>query len=117
MKAVFIGFGQLEIDGRRYTEDVVVDHGTVTDRNKAASRPLKAAYGHTPLSEHENIPWDCATLIVGTGANGMLPIAPELVAAAHERGVKLVPVPTGQACALLSDADPRTTNAVLHLTC
>ena len=117
MNASFIRFGEIEIDGTRYTEDVVVDGGTIRNRDKNASRQLKAAYGHTPLSEHEDIPWDCTTLIVGTGANGRLPITEAVRALAEKRNVKLVDVPTDRACALLANADTASTNAILHLTC
>jgi hypothetical protein len=117
MNASFIRFGEIEIDGARYTEDVVVDHGQVRLRDKAASRQLKPAYGHTPLSEHEDIPWNCTTLIVGTGAHGRLPVTDAVRSIAEQRGVTLVTVTTDQACALLANADTASTNAILHLTC
>ncbi len=117
MQARFIRFGELEIDGRRYREDVVIENGTVRTREKSASRARKAQYGHTPLSEEESIPWSCKRLIVGTGANGRLPITPELHQAAERNGVELVAVPTEEACRLLNEADLREVNAVLHLTC
>ncbi|TVR29128.1 MAG: hypothetical protein EA404_15470 [Spirochaetaceae bacterium] len=117
MNARFVGFGTLEIDGQRFSEDVVVRGGSIEPRRKEASRALKARYGHTPLSEHEPIPWQCATLIVGTGADGRLPITDTFRSIAAERGVKIVAVPTEKACQLLNSADLSTTNAILHLTC
>ena len=117
MKATFISFGVLEIDGRRYERDVVIDRGRVAKRDKKASKPLRDKYGHTPLSLLEPIPWTCRRLIVGTGAEGALPIAPDVLAEARRRGVELVALPTDEACALLADADPATTNAILHVTC
>ena len=117
MQARYISFGAIEIDGQRYTEDVVIENGRVRDRDKAASRPLKGDFGHTPLSEHEPIPWNCSRLIVGTGANGRLPITAAVHALASDHGVELVAVPTDKACALLTDSDPASTNAILHLTC
>lgn len=117
MNARFTGFGRLRIDGTVYTEDVLIVNGTVTPRVKEASRALKKQYGHTPLSEHEPIPWECRVLIVGTGTRGMLPITAGFHAAARERGVKLVTARTEEACRLLNEADTATTNAILHLTC
>ena len=52
--------------------------GAVRKRKKKASRPLRVAYGHTPLSILERIPWNCHRLVVGTGVHGALPIVPEL---------------------------------------
>ena len=117
MRARLLSFGVIEIDGERFDRDLVIEHGRVVKRKKKASKPLRDRYGHTPLSLLEPIPWDCRRLIVGTGADGALPIAPEVVAEAHRRGIELVAVPTEEACALLADADLATTNAVLHVTC
>jgi hypothetical protein len=117
MDARFIRFGEIEVDGRRYDRDVVVDRGLVRKRRKKASKPLRDRYGHTPLSLLEPIPWHCRRLIVGTGADGALPIDEAVVEEAERRGVELAAVPTEDACALLSEADPTTTNAVLHVTC
>ena len=117
MKASLLRFGVIEIDGERFDRDVVVERGRVARRRKKASRPLRDRYGHTPLSLLESIPWDCRRLIVGTGADGALPIDPAVVAEARRRGVELVAVPTGEACLILGEADLDTTNAVLHVTC
>lgn len=117
MQARYIRFGEVEIDGLRYTEDIVIENGRVRDRDKAVSRPQKRDYGHTPLSEHESIPWNCSRLIVGTGANGRLPITAAVHTLARDHGVELVAVPTDKACALLTDSDLASTNAILHLTC
>lgn len=46
MKARLLGFGAVEVDGRRY--------------------------GHTPLSSGEHLPWGGRELIIGTGVHGLL---------------------------------------------
>ena len=117
MKAKLISFGILDIDGKRFERDVVIDRGRVARRDKKASKPLRDRYGHTPLSLLEPIPWTCRRLVVGTGAEGALPIVADVLAEARRRGVELVAVPTDEACELLADADPLTTNAILHVTC
>jgi hypothetical protein len=117
MKARFVRFGIVELDGQRYERDIVVDRGAVTHRNKAASKPLRALYGHTPLTLAEGIPWDCRQLIVGTGADGALPILDEVREEAARRGVELVALPTQEACRLLSKSRAKDVVAVLHVTC
>jgi hypothetical protein len=117
MNATFIRFGEIEIDGVRYREDVVIDGGTVRLRDKGPSRKHKAKFGHTPLSAKEDIPWNCQRLIIGSGAQGALPIMKKVHKHAEERGVELVILPTPQACKLLTQADPDQTNAILHVTC
>lgn len=109
-------FGVLEIDGTAYEHDVVIDHGEIQKRKKKASKKFRDAFGHTPLSLAENIPWRCSRLVVGTGAYGRLPIMDEVRREAARRGVKLIVLPTEDAIEALQKR-PRETNAVLHVTC
>jgi hypothetical protein len=117
MKAQLVAFGSIEIDGRQYDHDVVIDHGAVRKRVKKPSKPQRTRYGHTPLSADEDIPWGGSQLIVGTGAYGSLPITPELSQEAGRRGVELVAIPTADACGLIAGLDSRDVNAILHVTC
>lgn len=117
MQAKLIKFGEIEIDGERYTKDVVIENGTIRKRDKGPSRPRKREFGHTPLTAKEAIPWDCETLIIGTGVHGRLPVLDDVLSAAKERGVEVYAMPTEEACAQLSKADLRTTNAIVHVTC
>jgi hypothetical protein len=118
MDCRLVAFGAIEIDGVVYEHDVVVSPtGEVRRRKKGPSKPRKPEFGHTPLTPDEKLPWSAATLIVGTGASGRLPVTDELYEAAAERGVTVIVRPTAEACALLSAADPGSTAAVLHVTC
>jgi len=107
-------FGSVTIDGKQYTEDIVVDRGKIKKRKKKASKPYRSRFGHTPLSTEENIPWQCRTLVIGRGASSSLPIMDEVTETAGERNVELVLLPTADALHHLNDAH---TNLVLHLTC
>ena len=109
-------FGEIEIGCVTYEHDVVIDHGRIRKRKKGPSKALRAGYGHTPLSAAEDLPWDCGRLVVGSGADGALPVLAEVADEAERRGVELVVVPTADAIELMRDADPGT-NAVLHVTC
>ena len=87
MKARWIRFGEIEVEGERYTDDVVIDGGRVTKRVKKPSKRYRDRYGHTPLSAKESIPWGGKRLIIGTGESGSLPIMPDVWAEAERRGV------------------------------
>ena len=82
MKAELVGFQVLEVEGKRYDADVVIERGLVRQRRKKPSKPYRDRFGHTPLSAKESIPWDGARLIVGTGADGRLPIMAQVYEAA-----------------------------------
>ncbi|MDQ3937739.1 MAG: hypothetical protein M3253_03555 [Chloroflexota bacterium] len=117
MNARLVSFGQIEIDGRRFRHDVVIEAGRVRRRDKAPSKAIADSSGHTPLSAAEEIPWIGRRLVVGTGAYGRLPVMPELYEEAGRRGVELLARPTAEACLLLRDADPEDVSAILHVTC
>ena len=114
MKADKVSFGEIVIDGKLWTDDIVIDKGEIIFRNKSVSRMSKGNYGHTPLTIHENIPWDCGTLVIGTGFYGSLPVTDEVYSMAEELCVTLVAKKLKDAVKHLNDPD---TNFVLHLTC
>jgi hypothetical protein len=109
-------FGSIRIDGVIYEHDVVISRGRVRKRKKNSSKPFRDAFGHTPVSIEENIPWDCRRLVVGTGADGALPVMDEVKHEAARREVELLTVPTNEAIRALQ-AEPKNTNAILHVTC
>lgn len=117
MKARVRGFGEIEVDGRRYDYDIVIAAGEVKQRKKGGSKSFRDDYGHTPLSVNEDIPWGGKRLIVGTGVYGRLPLMPAVEAEANQRGIKLIAVPTEQACQLLSSEKREAAYAILHVTC
>ena len=109
-------FGSIQVDGTTFDHDLVIDHGAIRKRKKGPSKELRARYGHTPLSIHEDIPWDCRRLVIGSGASGSLPIVDDVTEEADRRGVELVVLPTTEAIEEL-ERSPDDTNAILHLTC
>jgi hypothetical protein len=108
-------FGSIQIDGTTYEHDVVIDRGEVRKRKKGPSKQFRDAFGHTPLSIEEKIPWKCHRLVIGTGT-GALPVMEEVKKEARRREIDLVILPTDRAIELLK-RQPADTNAVLHVTC
>ena len=109
-------FGSVRVDGVTCDHDLIMDRGKIRKRNKAASRKFRSQYGHTPLSAAEDIPWRCRRLVIGTGADGALPVLPQVRDEARRRKIDLVVLPTAQAISLLTQTT-KDTNAILHLTC
>jgi hypothetical protein len=109
-------FGRIRIDGTTYEHDVVIDRGKVSKRKKNHSKEFRERFGHTPLSLKEKIPWKCSRLVVGTGANGSLPVMDDVQREADDRNIKLIVLPTSEAVGVLNK-ESRRTNAILHVTC
>lgn len=108
-------FGSIRIDGITYSHDVVIDRGEVRKRKKKPSKEFRDAFGHTPISPKEAIPWKCRRLVIGTGT-GALPVMNEVKQEAKRRKIKLVILPTKEALEELKKEAPAT-NAILHVTC
>ena len=108
-------FGSVRVDGVTYDHDLI-DRGKIRKRKKGPSRKFRGTYGHTPLSATEDIPWRCRRLVIGTGADGALPVMKDVHEQARRREVDLVIVPTAQAISVLAKTT-KDTNAILHLTC
>jgi hypothetical protein len=54
--------------------------------------------------------------VIGTGADGRLPVMKDVYDEARRRKVDFVILPTAQAIGVLSETT-KDTNAILHLTC
>jgi len=116
MRFEHFSFGSIRIDGITHEHDVVLDRGEVRKRKKKPSKQFRDDFGHTPLSIEEKIPWKCHRLVVGTGANGAMPVMKEVKSEAGRRKIELLILPTYKAIeALQRDLDE--TNAILHVTC
>ena len=116
MRYESFSFGSIRIDGVTYEHDLVIDRGEIRKRKKKASKQYRDAYGHTPLSAKEDIPWQCRRLVVGTGAEGRLPVMDEVRKESQLRKVELLSLPTTDAIAILNGGG-KNTNAILHVTC
>ena len=108
-------FGSIRIDGVTYEHDVLIDRGQVRKRKKKPSKKFREAFGHTPLSVEEEIPWKCRRLVIGTGT-GALPVMDEVKKEAKRRHVQLLMLSTAKAIEELRE-NPEETNAILHVTC
>ena len=117
MKARLVKFGEIEVEGKHYTHDVVIDGGKVRKRKKGPSKEFREKFGHTPLSAEEKIPWGGKQLLVGTGAHGALPVMDEVLVEAKRRGIEVIAAPTAEVCELLEEVKKGQAYAILHCTC
>ena len=115
MRIQRFSFGSIRIDGTTYEHDVVIDCGQIRKRKKKPSKKFRDAFGHTPVSVEEEIPWKCRRLVIGTGG-GALPVMEEVKQEAKRRKIKLVVLPTAKAIGALKKELDKT-NAILHVTC
>ncbi len=106
-------FGQIVINGRKYTSDVIIFPDRVQGdwwRDDSHKLTLKDVAGI--LDENPEI------LLVGTGASGLMRVLPEVEQAAEARNIQLIVQPTGEACDIYNQLSrAQRVVAGLHLTC
>ena len=118
------GFGYIVIDGRRYSEDIVLCGDKVFERPKYLSRKYRETYNHTPLSREEvaEILGRCPgveAVVIGTGQYGALPVMDEAISYLREQGIEYYVDKTPRAIDYVRNLarSGRRFLAILHLTC
>jgi hypothetical protein len=76
MQLESFSFGSIRIDSVTYEHDVMIDRGEVRKRKKRPSRRFRDAFGHTPLSIKEKIPWKYGRRDRSAFHHGQEPCAP-----------------------------------------
>ena len=106
-------FGEIVIDGKRYSSDVVIFPDRVQDewhRKKSHELTVDDIAGITTGNPE--------ILLVGTGASGLMKVLPEVQPELESRGIKLIVEPTAEACDIYNQlARLQPIVAALHITC
>ena len=118
MKARLVKFGEIEVEGKRYTHDVVIEGGKVRKRKKGPSKQFREEFGHTPLSAGEEFPGEASGSSSGwcpwrASGNGRSPSGGETTGLAS-RSLRLA---TLKVCQLLEEVKKGQAYAILHCTC
>jgi hypothetical protein len=106
-------FGNVQVDSKQFTDDVIIYPWAVDDTWwRDEGHVLK------PKDIEDALDADPEVLIVGTGAHGRLTITDEVRDELEERGIELVASETPEAVKEYNrlQADRRAV-ALLHLTC
>ena len=106
-------FGQIVINGKKYTSDVIILPDRVQgDWWRKESHELTLRDINGIMNENPEI------LLVGTGAPGMMRVLPEVEREAEARNIQLIVLPTAEACEIYNQLSPtQRVVAMLHLTC
>jgi len=106
-------FGQIVIDGKRYTSDVIIFPDRVKgDWWRKEGHQLSIEDIQDILKEKPDI------LVVGTGYAGLMKISPETRERLQSEGIRLIAENTRKACKTYNQlSESRKVIAALHLTC
>ena len=106
-------FGQIVINGKKYTSDVIIFPDRVKENWWRKT-------GHQLCLEDiaEVITENPEVLIIGTGASGLVRVLPEVKQSLEAQGIQLIAQPTNEACNLYNQlCHSQRVVAALHLTC
>jgi hypothetical protein len=107
-------FGEIRIDGKPYTSDVIVWPGRVKS-------PWWRAEGHNlcPADLDEVLRAPPKVLVIGTGYYGRMRVPPETLSALQAQGIEVHVGKTSEAVAELNRLARESADVVaaLHLTC
>lgn len=112
MKIDSYSFGHITINGKRYNHDVVIYPDRVEswwreEGHKVSINDIKDALGKMP-----------DTLIIGTGASGVMVVPLETKNHIDSQGIELIVLPTEAACQTYNQLSPtKRIIAAFHLTC
>jgi len=106
-------FGQIVINGRKYSSDVIIFPDRVQDAwRRKKSHELTLEDIKDIMAENPEV------LVVGTGYSGLMRVLPEVEQEAEALNIKLIAKPTGEACDIYNQlSDIQRVAAALHLTC
>lgn len=106
-------FGRIVVDGRAYTQDLILLPDGIQDswwRQEGHRLQITDVAGVLAAKPE--------VLIVGQGQPGKMQVDPELARYLQENRIELIEVPTAQACTVYNSlAGKRRVAAALHLTC
>ena len=106
-------FGHISINGKAYTNDVIITPGGVRGN---WWRKEGHEFSLSDLSDVLDPP--PKRLILGTGSSGMCRVLPEVGAFCRKMGIELIAKPTAEAVVEYNALDDTSsTVAALHLTC
>ena len=106
-------FGQIVIDGKKYSSDVVIFPDRVKDNwwRKTAHQLCLDDITEV-LTEHPEV------LVVGTGTSDLVQVLPEVRQVVDSQGIELIAEATDKACHTYNQlCRSQRTAAALHLTC
>ncbi|MGB7062914.1 MAG: MTH938/NDUFAF3 family protein [Candidatus Zixiibacteriota bacterium] len=106
-------FGEVVIDGRKYTSDLIICPDGIKDQwfRREGHRLCTDDLGDV-LDKKPDV------IVVGTGNPGLMRVLPETEKLIESKGIKLIVQPTREACRTYNQLTPsQEVIALLHLTC
>jgi hypothetical protein len=117
MKARLVKFGEIEVEGERYTHDVVIDGGKCGNGRRDLPRNSAEGLATRRFRSGKKFHGEASGSLSGPVSHGALPVMDEVLAEAKRRGIEVIAAPTSEVCQLLEEVKKGQAYAILHCTC
>ena len=105
-------FGKIVIDGKTYTDDVIIIEGKVYPDWWRAQGHFLQKIDLGPILEAK-----VHTLIIGTGHDGAMKVGKDVREYCKEKGIKLIELKSGEAVDKINELKKDGVAAGIHLSC
>lgn len=110
MKIQSYSFGRIIIDGKMYTEDVIIFSDKIENWWRKESHNVYPKDIKSIIREKPDL------LIIGTGAYGVMKVKEETKEILKQNNIEFISVKTKEACKMFNENSGKVV-AALHLTC
>ncbi len=104
-------FGHIKIDGKEYTDDVIIKEDSVREWWRKESHNVDKDDIKEVLEEKPEL------VVIGTGDSERMEVPPETKKFIKEKGIRLIVEKTEKAVRTFNGAEEKNKMAALHLTC
>ncbi|MBD3248442.1 hypothetical protein GF336_00165 [Candidatus Woesearchaeota archaeon] len=104
-------FGHITIDGKEYTNDVLIKGDSVEEWWRKESHNVEKEDIKEAVEEEPEL------LVIGAGDSGRMEVPQETKDYIEKKGIRLVVEETGKAVETFNNAEENNKIAALHLTC
>lgn len=111
MKVDSYSFGEIVIDGKRYTKDVIIFKDRVKSWWRKEGHLLQVEDIEDVIEEKPDV------LVVGTGAYGVMRVDEGIRKVLEEKGIGLIEKKSKEACEEFNNIKDKYPVLAIHLTC
>ena len=111
MKVESYSFGEIIVDGKKFTQDIVIFKDRIKNWKRKVSHEVCLDDLKEVIKENPKI------LIIGLGAYGMMKVNEDVRRFLKEHGIEVIEKSSEEACKLYNEMEDKNVTLAIHLTC
>ena len=111
MKVESYSFGEIIVDGKKFTQDIVIFKDRIKNWKRKVSHEVCLDDLKEVIKENPKI------LIIGLGAYGMMKVNEDVRRFLKEHGIEMIEKSSEEACKLYNEMEDKNVVLAIHLIC